>query len=129
MNGTDPTSRDRDVRLACVAAELSSAAYAVALPRGVGGSWVGLELGLWKSLAEACEAYHRAGPRAASGEQLETRQDGLVAELTERACSVAVEYGVRGSLPELRSGLFWAFRSVITDVAPPLAAGGGISPR
>jgi hypothetical protein len=34
------------------AAELTTAVYPVALRHGIGGSWVDLELDLWKALAE-----------------------------------------------------------------------------
>jgi hypothetical protein len=113
MNGNYRTSWDRDVGLDKVAAELTSAAYALTLPHVMKGSWVGLELGLWKALVETFEGWDRARPRAASSEQFESRKEGLLAELTERACCVAVEHGVEGPLPELKTSLYQAFQSRI----------------
>lgn len=43
----------RDPQLENIAAELTSAAYAVLLRRGVLGSWLDLELSLWRELREA----------------------------------------------------------------------------
>jgi hypothetical protein len=43
---------DRNISLESFAAELTSAAYPVALRHGSNGSWLDLELALWKALAE-----------------------------------------------------------------------------
>jgi hypothetical protein len=43
---------NRDHQIENVAAELISAVYLVALRHGMSGSWLELELGLWKTLAE-----------------------------------------------------------------------------
>ena len=43
---------DRTTVVDSLAAELTSAAYPVLLRGGMSGSWVELELGLWKALAE-----------------------------------------------------------------------------
>jgi hypothetical protein len=42
-----------ETQLENVAAELTSAVYAVMLRRGVEGSWLDLELSLWSALSEA----------------------------------------------------------------------------
>ena len=41
-----------DHQLENIAAELTSAVYLVVLRHGMSGSWLELELGLWKALAE-----------------------------------------------------------------------------
>jgi hypothetical protein len=46
------TSCDWDTLLVAFAAELTNAAYRVALQHGIAGSWVDLELDLWKVMAE-----------------------------------------------------------------------------
>jgi hypothetical protein len=43
---------NRDRQLENIAAELTSAVYFVVLRHGMSGSWLELELGLWKTLAE-----------------------------------------------------------------------------
>jgi len=48
----------RDTLLENIAAELTSAIYPLVLRQGMRGSWLELELGLWRTLAETVE--HRA---------------------------------------------------------------------
>ena len=52
MNRIDRTIWDRDAYVENLAAELTDAAYPVALRHGVGGSSIDLELDLWKALGE-----------------------------------------------------------------------------
>ena len=52
MNGNNGTARERDIGLENFAAELTEVAYPVALRHGIGGSWLDLELDLWRVLAE-----------------------------------------------------------------------------
>ena len=59
------TARDRDASLETFAAELTNAAYAIALRHRTGGSWVDLELALWRVLAETVIKWELAMPRAA----------------------------------------------------------------
>jgi hypothetical protein len=50
-------SADRDALLETFAAELTLAAYRVALPTTMEGNWVDLELGLWRALAEQVKSW------------------------------------------------------------------------
>jgi hypothetical protein len=69
MNGDERTARDRDRLLEHFAAELTAAAYPVALRYGKGGSWVDLELGLWRAMAETVHKWGRdAGRPRSKGE-------------------------------------------------------------
>ena len=54
---------DRDARLESLAAELTLAAYRVALRPRTGGTWLDLELDLWKALADTVETWGRKLPR------------------------------------------------------------------
>jgi hypothetical protein len=45
------------------AAELTAAAYPVALRHGVGGKWLDLELELWRVLTETVKKWERKSPR------------------------------------------------------------------
>ena len=47
-----------------LAAELTAAAYPVALRHGVGGKWLDLELDLWRVLAETVQRWERRIPQA-----------------------------------------------------------------
>ena len=44
-----------DAQLENIAAELTSTVYSVMLRHGVGGSWLDLELSLWRALEEAVQ--------------------------------------------------------------------------
>jgi hypothetical protein len=52
---------DRDTLAENFAAELTSAVYPVALRRGVQGSWLDVELGLWKALAVTVKEWESRG--------------------------------------------------------------------
>jgi hypothetical protein len=54
----NPTLEDR-------VAELSAAAYGVALRHGAGNLWLDLELDLWRALTDAARKWNREAPRAA----------------------------------------------------------------
>jgi hypothetical protein len=57
MNG-DLTARvDRDALLESLAAELALAAYRVALGAGTQGTWLDLELDLWRELADTVRTW------------------------------------------------------------------------
>jgi len=53
MNVNRATTVDRNALLDSFAADLTAAAYPVALRHRRGGSWVDLELDLWKALSAA----------------------------------------------------------------------------
>ena len=57
MNADERITADWDTLLANVAAELTNAAYPIALRHGIEGSWVDLELELWRVLAETVKKW------------------------------------------------------------------------
>jgi hypothetical protein len=56
VNVNPPTAGAGDNWLASITATLTDAAYAVALRHGVSGSWIDLQLELWRVLTEAIES-------------------------------------------------------------------------
>jgi len=66
MNANKMTGCRVDKALEDFAAELTEAAYPVALRRGVGDRWLDLELELWKALNETVRKWDRQAllPRA-----------------------------------------------------------------
>jgi hypothetical protein len=52
MNDQRPVVADADQSLEALAAELTAAAYPVALRHGVGDKWLDLQLELWRALTE-----------------------------------------------------------------------------
>ena len=63
MNREFKTRVDRDAPLQSLAAELTLAAYRVALRTRTGGTWLDLELDLWRALADTVETWGRKSPR------------------------------------------------------------------
>jgi hypothetical protein len=63
MSDNQHTACDQEAQLE-LAAELTAAAYPVALRHGVGGKWLDLELDLWRVLAETVQRWQRQTAQA-----------------------------------------------------------------
>ena len=113
MNDIPDTAPDRDTRLENLAAELTSAAYPLALRRGLKDSWIKMELGLWRAVAEVLKKWDRQRPSPASAAELEAWREGLLVDLTESAFYIAVRNGVQGPLLTVELSLYRAFRLVV----------------
>jgi hypothetical protein len=118
MSDNYRTAWDRDIRLENFAAELTSAVYPLVLRRGLKGSWLKVELSLWRALAEIVKKWTRQRPAAASEDELESWREGLLVDLTDSAFRIARKNGINGSLLELVSGLYGAARPVIQKCSP-----------
>jgi hypothetical protein len=113
MNDIHDPAWDRGGRLEDLAAELTSAVYPLLLRHRPQGSWLTVELGLWRALAETVEQWARQRPSAALGYGLEAWRDGLLADLTDSAVCVALNNGIDAFQAEVRLGLYQAFRQAI----------------
>ena len=82
MDDNGGAAREWDRALERLAADAASAAYAVALPHGAGGSWVDLELGLWEALARTVREWGRRLPGPPAG--------GLLPSGSGTDCSEAI---------------------------------------
>jgi hypothetical protein len=60
------TKHEEPPNLESLVAELTDAAYPVALRHRGRGSWIDLELDLWKALEQALNNWQRQGPRLQS---------------------------------------------------------------
>jgi hypothetical protein len=63
MNGDLKTPVTPDARLETFAAELTLAAYRVALRTRTQGTWLDLELDLWRALADTVKTWGRELPQ------------------------------------------------------------------
>ena len=104
---------DRDNRLENYAAQLTRVVYPLALLHGLKGSWIKLELGLWRALAKTVKKWARRLPPPASSSEFETWREGLLVDLTATAFSVAVKNGIQGPFLEVELDFYTAFRLMI----------------
>jgi hypothetical protein len=116
MSDNHGAARNGDTLLEAFAAELTSAAYSVALRHGMAGSWIRVELGLWRVVAETVNNWARESPPAESSQEFKVWQEGLLVDLTESAFYIAVKHGIRGPLLEVELCLYRAFRFVIRRI-------------
>jgi hypothetical protein len=104
---------NRDILLENFAAELTRAAYTVALKHGMAGSWIKVELDLWRGLAETVKKWARECRPTGSSDEFMVWREGLLVDLTESAFYIAVKHGIKGSLLGVELDLYRAFRLVI----------------
>ena len=112
-NDNHVTCGDREILIENFAAELTNAAYPLALRYGIGCSWIKMELGLWRGLVETVKKWAPQRPPAALTDEFETWREGLLADLTESALYVAAKCGIQGPLLQVELRLYRAFRLAI----------------
>jgi hypothetical protein len=113
MSDNHGAASNRDSLLENLVAELTSAAYCMALRQGIKGSWLDLQLGLWRGLSEMVHKGDRELPPARSAPDFKVWREGLLVNLTEGAFHIAVTNGIQGFPLEVELGLYRALRLVI----------------
>ena len=88
MSSNARPADDGGTFLEAFAAEVTGAAYAIALRHAIGGSWLDLELGLWKALADTVEHWARPAPRPGSPDGFDVWRERFLVELTGEAFHV-----------------------------------------
>jgi len=76
MNADSKTPHNRDALLENFAAELTLAAYRVALRNRTQGTWLDLELDLWRALADTIKTWGRNSQVPIAGDAARTVQRG-----------------------------------------------------
>jgi hypothetical protein len=112
MGGIFRTAHDGDTGEEEFAAELTSAIYPIVLANRPKDPWLTVELGLWKALLETVRRWARLQAAAASVDDLEAWQEGLLVDLAQSAYQVALRNGIKGSRLELKLCLYRAVRLV-----------------
>jgi hypothetical protein len=113
MSDNHGAASNRDDQLENLAAELTFAIYPIALRHGMAGSWIKVELGLWRALAETVKKWAREWPPTGSSDEFEVWRERFLVNLTESALCIAVKHGIKGSLLEVELCLYRALRLVI----------------
>jgi hypothetical protein len=112
-NGDSLAACNWDGLLENFAAELTCIVYPIALRHGMAGSWIKVELSLWRALAATVKKWAREWPPTGSSDEFEVWRQGFLVDLTEGAFYIAVKHGIKGSLLEVELDLYRAFRLVI----------------
>ena len=113
MSDNHGASWHGDTLLENFAAELTNAVYCIALRRGMRGSWLDLQMGLWRVLAETVKKRARERRPAGSLEEFKVAQETLLVDLTEGAFYIVMKHGIKGFPLEVELDLYRAFRLVI----------------
>jgi hypothetical protein len=104
------------------AAELTMAAYAVALRHGAPNSWLDLQLELWRALsarvAKCGREFFVRRERGEAGFPVEE----FLADLADLAYRIALPYAPRRSFLDLELALYQTFRRSVEDAQTEWAA-------
>ena len=94
-------------------AELTGAVYRFLLRYGLKGSWVRVEMALWRGLADVTDQWARERPSPLCAGQSRAWRAGFVADLKAGALSIARQGGIDGPEPGPESGLSRACRHAL----------------
>jgi hypothetical protein len=94
------------------AADLADAAYKVVLRHGIDGSWLDLQLDVWR-VAESVTPGERTLSRVPSAAEFLAWRETFLSELTDAIYRTALHYGLHGPFLELELDLHMALRDVI----------------
>jgi len=84
LTGSEVTGSDTDATLDSFAAELTVAAYRVALRRGCEDPWIELEIALWRAMTDTVERWrHRLPPGLPQPEPLDGEPQDQIADWRE----------------------------------------------
>jgi hypothetical protein len=95
-----------------LAADLADAAYKVVLRHGIDGSWLDLQLDVWR-VAESVTPGERKASRVPSAAEFLAWREMFLSELTDAIYRTALHYGLHGPFLELELDLHMALREVI----------------
>ena len=118
MSDNDGDTCNRDTLVDNFAAVLTRAVYPLVLRHGMRGSWLDMELGLWRALAQSVRKWAGEQPPAGPSDLFEVWREGFLVDLTEGAFYTAVKHGIKGSFLEVELDLYRAFRSVFRGFGP-----------
>ena len=107
------SSPDSAGALTSFAADLTDTAYSVALRHGIGGSWIDLQLDVWRVLAASIAANQRRSSRFASAAEFLVWRETFVWELTDAAYRTVLQHGLVGSFLDVELDLHVALREAV----------------
>jgi hypothetical protein len=121
-------TRNQESFLESFSAELTEAAYGVALHQGTRATWIDLELTLWRELTQTVHKWSNVLRYARKPFAFHVLQEEFLCELTNVAYQAALQLEMNGSFLSAELGMYEAFRSLIEDfeLKPRLPANGSL---
>jgi hypothetical protein len=113
MTLDNSTEFDAGHVLTSFAADLTDAAYSVVLRHGIGGSWIDLQLDVWRVLAASITEAPRPESRSPSPGEFYAWRELFLSELTDAAYRTALYHGLHGPFLDVELDLHIALREVI----------------
>ena len=107
------SATDRAACVAAFSADLTDAAYSILLRHRVGGSWIDLQLEVWRALAATVEESDGKAPAGSSGTEFNIWREILLARATDAAYRVALRHELREPFLELELDLQETLRKVV----------------
>jgi len=99
--------------LVTFAADLTDAAYSVALRHGIAGSWIDLQLEVWRAIARRVAGVAPESLSSPAAGELDSVADAFLAELTQVAHGIVLRYGLLGSFLDFELDLHQSLRRVM----------------
>jgi hypothetical protein len=99
--------------LTSFAADLADAAYHVVLRQGFEGSWIDLQLDVWRVLASSVTQLERTTSRSPTPAEFLAWREVFLSELTDAAYRTVLQHRLHGSFLEIELELNLALRAVI----------------
>src|SRR5262249_15000233 len=99
--------------LVTFAADLTDAAYSVALRHGIAGSWIDLQLEVWRAIARRVAGVAPESLSSPGAGELDSVADAFLAELTQVAHGIVLRYGLLGSFLDFELDLHQSLRRVM----------------
>jgi hypothetical protein len=100
-------------QLATFAADLTDAAYSVALRHGIAGSWIDLQLDVWQVLARTITEARPESFPPDSATEFNAWRDAFLSELTEAAYHTALRHRLQGPFLDFELDLHQTLQRVV----------------
>jgi len=111
------TTKDTATVVTAFAADLADAAYAVVLRHGVGGSWIDMQLEVWRALAETIGETEWQTLETQSPGEFAVWREALLSRATEAAYRTALQHELQGPFVDVELDLHLALRQVMERYA------------
>jgi hypothetical protein len=113
MNLNNAAAAGAARELTTFVADLTDAAYGAVLRHGISGSWIDLQLDVWKALAASVTQTGRTASPPRSALEFLAWREAFLSELTDAAYHTALQHGLLGRFLDLELDLHLALREVL----------------